>query len=95
MPTIEDRVSGTVAIWAGILEDFALEIPLSVLWLTGPLGKTLPFHPQAVSALISRLQNEFSPARPDPRDLGFLIPSTFAPAGGIDTVADLVHQVMG
>lgn len=94
MPTIEDRVSATVANWADIDETFALAASLAVLWQTGPLAATLPFHPQAVSKLIEDLQEEFAPPRPDPRDLDFLIPASFAPPGNIDTVAHLVNTVM-
>jgi hypothetical protein len=95
VPTVEDRVSGTVAGWAGIPETFALEAQLSHLWLTGTGGATVPFHPQAVSLLIARLQREFGPNNPDPRNLSFLIPGRFAPPGQIDTVADLVNTVTG
>jgi hypothetical protein len=95
VPTIEDRVSRTVADWAGIPENFALEDALSVLWLTGPLGAAIPFQPEAVSRLIEKLQEEFSPSSPDPRDLDFLVPASFAPLGDINTVADVVDVVMG
>ena|ERR1700676_2903552 len=91
--TIRDRVVATVKTWCGF-GGFNTATSLAVLWGQSSQASSIPFKPQAVSDLISKLQNEFSPPKPDARDLSNWNPSSFAPGGSIDTVDDLVSAVM-
>ena len=91
--TIRDRVVATVKNWCGF-GGFNTGTSLAVLWGQSSQAASIPFKPQAVSDLISKLQTEFSPPNPDARDLSSWNPNSFAPGGTIDAVDDLVSAVM-
>ena len=90
--TIRDRVVATVKTWCGF-GGFDTSISLAVLWGQSSQADSIPFKPQAVSDLISKLQCEFRPPKPDPRDLSAWNPNSFAPGGTIDTVDALCSAV--
>jgi hypothetical protein len=91
--TIRDRVVATVKNWCGF-GGFSTGTSLAVLWGQSSQAASIPFKPQAVSDLISKLHTEFNPPKPDARDLSSWNPDSFAPGGTIDTVDDLVSAVM-
>jgi hypothetical protein len=91
--TIRDRVIDTVIDWSGV-DDFLTDDPLENIWARSDSASGLPFHPQAVTDLIDRLRDAFRPPFVPARDLSSFTPPIFAPVGGINTVDDLVTQVM-
>jgi hypothetical protein len=91
--TTEDRVIDTVITWSGV-DDFLGSDPLENIWARSDSASGLPFHPQAVTDLIDRLRDAFSPPFVPARDLSSFTPPIFAPVGGINTVDDLITQVM-
>lgn len=93
MKTLPDRVEDVVIAWSG-LTGFPTSTGLSVLWANSAHSTTIPFQPQAVMTLITRLQSEFQNQGPDLRDLSEFKPGSFAPPGTIDTVDDLVSAIL-
>ncbi len=94
MKNLPDRVEDVVIAWSGITEPFSTQTPLATLWSKTGQAHTTPFQPQAVTKLISMLQDEFQHSKPDARDLSGVLPTDFKPPGAIDTVSSLVLAVM-
>src|SRR5579862_4666377 len=90
--TLGDRVLNIVEAWVGF-SGFDTGESLAVLWVKSSHASSVPFKPQAVMDLSSRLQTEFR-SGPDSRDLTRLNANSYAPGGSIDTVDDLVNAVM-